>query len=146
MQLCVKHFSELTTAELYAILRLREAVFIVEQECAFAEIDGKDLDAWHLWFAEDGEILAYARVLDRGVSFETPAVGRVVSVRRRMGLGSKILAEGVRIAREKFGAEAVMLEAQVYARGLYEKLGFVQVSDEFLEDGIPHINMRLELQ
>ena len=145
MELLVKHFSELTTAELYAILRLREAVFIVEQNCPFPEIDGKDLDAWHLWLADDGDMVAYARVLDRGVSFEEPAVGRVVAIRRREGLGTRILQEGMRIAKEKFGAEAVMLEAQVYARALYEKQGFVQVSEEFLEDGIPHIIMRAGL-
>ena len=145
MELLVKHFSELTTAELYAILRLREAVFIVEQNCPFPEIDGKDPDAWHLWLADDGEMVAYARVLDRGVSFEEPAVGRVVAIRRREGLGTRILQEGMRIAKEKFGAEAVMLEAQVYARALYEKQGFVQVSEEFLEDGIPHIIMRAGL-
>ena len=145
MQLLVKHFTELTTKELYAILRARQDVFVVEQNCPFPEIDGKDLDAYHLWFEENGDILAYARVLDRGVSFETPAVGRVISIRRREGLGSRILSEGIRIAREKYSAEAVMLEAQVYARKLYEKQGFVQVSEEFLEDGIPHIIMRLEL-
>ena len=145
MQLLVKHFTELSAAELYAILRARQDVFVVEQNCPFPEIDGKDLDAYHLWFEENGEILAYARVLDRGVSFETPAVGRVISIRRREGLGSRILSEGIRIAREKYSAEAVMLEAQVYARKLYEKHGFVQVSEEFLEDGIPHIIMRLEL-
>ncbi|MBQ4134738.1 MAG: GNAT family N-acetyltransferase [Methanocorpusculum sp.] len=145
MQLLVKHFTELSAAELYAILRARQDVFVVEQNCPFAEIDGKDLDAYHLWFEENGEILAYARVLDCGVSFETPAVGRVISIRRREGLGSRILSEGIRIAREKYSAEAVMLEAQVYARKLYEKQGFVQVSEEFLEDGIPHIIMRLEL-
>ena len=145
MELLVKHFSELTTAELYAILRLREAVFIVEQNCPFPEIDGKDPDAWHLWLADEGEMVAYARVLDRGVSFEEPAVGRVVAIRRREGLGTRILQEGMRIAKEKFGAEAVMLEAQVYARALYEKQGFVQVSEEFLEDGIPHIIMRAGL-
>lgn len=145
MQLLVKHFTELSVAELYAILRARQDVFVVEQNCPFPEIDGKDLDAYHLWFEENGEILAYARVLDRGVSFETPAVGRVISIRRREGLGSRILIEGIRIAREKYSAEAVMLEAQVYARKLYEKQGFVQVSEEFLEDGIPHIIMRLEL-
>jgi len=145
MQLFVKHFDELTTNELYAILRLREAVFIVEQNCPFPEIDGKDLHAYHLWFEEEGEMLAYARVLDRGVSFETPAIGRVISMQRRKGLGSRILEEGVRIAREKFAAEAVMLEAQTYARAFYERAGFVQVSDEFLEDGIPHILMRLDL-
>ena len=145
MQLLVKHFTELSAAELYAILRARQDVFVVEQNCPFPEIDGKDLDAYHLWFEENGEILAYARVLDRGVSFETPAVGRIISIRRREGLGSRILSEGIRIAREKYSAEAVMLEAQVYARKLYEKQGFVQVSEEFLEDGIPHIIMRLEL-
>lgn len=145
MQLLVKHFTELSAAELYAILRARQDVFVVEQNCPFLEIDGKDLDAYHLWFEENGEILAYARVLDRGVSFETPAVGRVISIRRREGLGSRILSEGIRIAREKYSAEAVMLEAQVYARKLYEKQGFVQVSEEFLEDDIPHIIMRLEL-
>ena len=145
MQLLVKHFTELSAAELYAILRARQDVFVVEQNCPFPEIDGKDLDAYHLWFEENGEILAYARVLDRGVSFETPAVGRVISIRRREGLGSRILSEGIRIAREKYSAEAVMLEAQVYARKLYEKQGFVQVSEEFLEDGIPHIVMRAEL-
>jgi len=145
MQLLVKHFTELSAAELYAILRARQDVFVVEQNCPFEEIDGKDLDAYHLWFEENGDILAYARVLDRGVSFETPAVGRVISIRRREGLGSRILSEGIRIAREKYSAEAVMLEAQVYARKLYEKQGFVQVSEEFLEDGIPHIIMRLEL-
>ena len=145
MQLLVKHFTELSAAELYAILRARQDVFVVEQNCPFPEIDGKDLDAYHLWFEENGEILAYARVLDRGVSFETPAVGRVISIRRREGLGSRILSEGIRIAREKYSAEAVMLEAQVYARKLYEKQGFVQVSEEFLDDGIPHIIMRLEL-
>ena len=145
MQLLVKHFTELSAAELYAILRARQYVFVVEQNCPFPEIDGKDLDAYHLWFEENGEILAYARVLDRGVSFETPAVGRVISIRRREGLGSRILSEGIRIAREKYSAEAVMLEAQVYARKLYEKQGFVQVSEEFLEDGIPHIIMRAKL-
>ena len=145
MQLLVKHFTELSAAELYAILRARQDVFVVEQNCPFPEIDGKDLDAYHLWFEENGEIIAYARVLDRGVSFETPAVGRVISIRRREGLGSRILSEGIRIAREKYSAEAIMLEAQVYARKLYEKQGFVQVSEEFLEDSIPHIIMRLEL-
>lgn len=145
MQFFVKHFNELTTAELYAILRLREAVFIVEQNCPFPEIDGKDLNAYHLWFEDRGEIVAYARVLDRGVSFETPAVGRVISMRRREGLGSLILEEGIRIARENFSAEAVTLEAQTYAKAFYERAGFIQVSDEFLEDGIPHILMRLDL-
>ena len=118
---------------------------MVEQNCPFPEIDGKDLDAYHLWLADENGIAAYARVLDRGISFEEPAVGRVISLRRREGLGTRILQEGMRVAAEKYGAKAVMLEAQVYARKLYEKQGFVQVSEEFLEDGIPHIIMRAKL-
>ncbi|MBO5119603.1 hypothetical protein J6B78_06810, partial [Methanocorpusculum sp.] len=91
MQLLVKHFSELSNAELYAILKARQDVFVVEQNCPFPEIDGKDLDAYHLWLADENGIAAYARVLDRGISFEEPAVGRVISLRRREGLGTRIL-------------------------------------------------------
>ena len=145
MQLFIKHFTELSTTELYAILKARQDVFVVEQNCPFPEIDGKDLDAYHLWLSDENGIAAYARVLDRGISFEEPAVGRVISLRRREGLGTRILQEGMRVAAEKYGAKAVMLEAQVYARKLYEKQGFVQVSEEFLEDGIPHIVMRAKL-
>ena len=145
MELIVKHFDELTTRELFEILKLRVAVFVVEQNCPYQEVDEKDRDAYHVWLQDDGEIRAYLRVLDRGVSFPEASIGRVIAVQRRQGLGTRIVREGIRVAREKFGADAITIEAQTYAAKLYENLGFCQTSEEFLEDGIPHIQMQLKL-
>lgn len=146
MELRVKHFDELTVRELYAILALRDKVFVVEQACIYQEADGKDGRAYHVWIEEDGEIVAYLRVLEAGVSFDEVSIGRVIAVRRRQGLGSRIVAEGIRVAQENYGAKAIRIEAQTYARALYEKLGFRQTTEEFLEDGIPHIGMLLEIE
>lgn len=145
MELTVKRFDELDIYELYEILELRVDVFVVEQNCPYPELDEKDKSAWHVYFREDGKITAYLRVLDPGVSFDTAAIGRVISTRRRCGLGTKLMREGIRVARERMNAAAVKIEAQTYARSFYEQLGFVQTSEEFLEDGIPHIEMILEL-
>ena len=79
------------------------------------------------------------------VAFPTAAIGRVIAVKRRCGLGTKIVAAAIETARDKLGADMITIEAQVYARSLYENLGFRQTSEEFLEDGIPHIQMQLEL-
>ena len=146
MELIVKRFDELTVRELYAILALRDKVFVVEQKCIYQEADGKDLRACHVWLQENGEIVAYLRVLEAGVSFDEVSIGRVIAVRRRQGYGSRIVAEGIRIAREEFGAKAIRIEAQTYARKLYENLGFRQTTDEFLDDGIPHIGMLLKME
>ncbi len=146
MELVVKHFRELTAEELFGIYCLRVAVFVVEQNCPYQEVDGPDREAYHLWLQDEAGIQAYLRVLPPGARFEEAAIGRVIAVRRREGLGSRILREGITVARERFGAKAVRLEAQVYAKGLYEKAGFRAVSEECLEDGIPHVEMLLELQ
>lgn len=144
MELCIKRFGELTLDELYEIMRLRLAVFVVEQNCVYQDADGKDADAYHVFLRDEEGIQAYLRVLDRGVSFDDVSLGRVIARRRRCGLGSEILRAGVAVARERFDAERIVIEAQVYAHGLYEKQGFRQTSGEFLEDGIPHIQMTLE--
>lgn len=145
MELIVKHFDELTARELHEILRIRSQVFVVEQECIYQDIDGKDLNAYHVWIQAGEEMIAYLRVMDRGVSFEDVAIGRVISMRRRRGIGSELLRAGIEAAKEKFGADRITLEAQTYARTFYEKQGFVQTSEEFLEDGIPHIRMTLDM-
>ena len=145
METVIKRFSELTTDEFYDILRLRAEVFVVEQNCVYQDLDGRDQAAVHVWVRDETGILAYLRVMDRGVTQEYTAIGRVIAVRRRQGLGTRVLREGIRVAREYFGADRIYLEAQVYARSLYEKQGFRQVSEEFLEDGIPHIGMLLTL-
>lgn len=146
MEIIIKKFDELTVKELYDILKLRVDVFVVEQECPYPEIDNKDEGAYHVWLRDEDGIAAYLRVLDKGVSFDDAAIGRVISSRRRKGYGTIVLKEGIRVAKEKFGADKITIEAQVYARKFYENVGFCQVSEEFLEDGIPHIVMTLECE
>jgi len=145
MQLCIKHFRELTLQELYDIIRLREQVFVVEQNCVYLDADGKDENAYHVFLRDANGLQAYLRVLDRGVSFEAASIGRVIAVQRRQGLGTQVLQAGIRVAREQFAADRITIEAQTYARAFYEKQGFVQTSEEFLEDGIPHVRMELSL-
>ena len=144
MQLYRKRFQELTTEELYGILKLRVDVFVVEQNCPYRELDDRDQDAVHVWLQDEDGILAYLRVMDRGIENESVSIGRVVAAKRRCGLGSRILAEGIRAAKEVFLADSIYLEAQVYAKDLYEKQGFRQISEEFLLDGIPHVRMLLD--
>ena len=140
----VKRFDQLTLEELYRILKLRVDVFVVEQYCPYAELDGLDTAALHVWIEEGGEIRAYLRVMDRGAESEHVSIGRVIAAKRGCGLGSRVLQIGIRAAEEIYRADAIYLEAQTYARGLYEKQGFRQISDEFLLDGIPHIKMLRE--
>lgn len=141
MTLREKPFSSLTVYELYEIARVRESVFVVEQNCPYGELDGRDIQAVHLWYEEDGKILAYCRVLPKGVSYPEVSIGRVLSVRRGEGLGGMIFSAGLRTAQRLFGPCSIRIEAQKYAEGFYEKFGFRRVSGEFLEDGIPHIEM-----
>ena len=144
MKLCVKQFSELTGDELYQLLRLRVSVFVVEQSCPYMELDNLDQAALHVWFEDRDGIQAYLRILARGAVSEYVTIGRVIAVKRRRGTGSRILAEGIRIAKETLGAEKIYVEAQDYAKGMYEKQGFRQISDVFSEDGIPHVRMLLD--
>ena len=145
MKIIAKRFEELTLDELYAILKNRIDVFVVEQQCPYPEIDGKDKQAWHVMLMEGNEILAYLRVLEAGVSFDHVSIGRVLSTKRRSGYGRILLKEGIRIAFEELKAKEIWIEAQSYAKNFYANEGFKQTSEEFLEDGIPHIRMVLEL-
>ena len=144
LTLQVKRFRELTVDELYEILRLRVSVFVVEQQCPYPELDGLDKTALHVWLRDESGIQAYLRVMDKSETREYVSIGRVLSVRRREGLATRLLQEAVRLARTELHAENIYLEAQVYAKSLYEKQGFRQISDAFLEDGIPHVKMLLE--
>lgn len=142
MEEFVKHFSELTTDELLDIVRLRISVFVVEQNCPYQEVDTYDQDAYHVYFKAESKIIAYARVYRADGKVR---IGRVISVMRRCGIGIKIVSAAVEVAKKMLDAKQINIEAQVYARGLYEKVGFYQTSDVFLEDGIPHICMELKV-
>lgn len=142
MTLNIKHFNELTAIELYRILRARAEIFVVEQDCVYQDLDNKDLNAWHVWYEDEDGVAAYCRVLDKGVSYpDEGSIGRVITVKRGTGLGYKIMMEGIRIAKEKFGQTALRISAQQYAQGFYEKCGFARVSEPYLEDDIPHVQM-----
>jgi ElaA protein len=144
MDLVVKRFEELSVEELYKILQIRVAVFVVEQNCAYQEIDDKDRYSYHVFLKDDAGIKAYLRVIDKGVSFEEVSIGRVLTLKRGCGLGNRILLEGIKVAKERMNADKIKIEAQSYAKEFYIRSGFKQVSEEFLEDGIPHIQMILE--
>ena len=141
MELHVKKFNELTRDELYSIIQHRISVFVVEQKCPYMELDDRDQAALHVWLEDEDGIAAYLRVMDRGIESEYVSIGRVISVKRMQGFGSRILMEGISVARECFSADRIYLEAQVYAKRFYEYHGFHQISEEFIEDGIPHIKM-----
>ena len=146
MKIIVKHYKELTTDELYEILKIRVDVFVVEQKCPYPEVDGKDKNAYHILGYQNEKLVGYLRVLNRGVAFKNVSIGRVISLKRREGIGTALLRKGIEVAKEKYQADVIEIEAKTYAKEFYAKEGFVQASDEFLEDGIPHIKMELKIK
>lgn len=145
MEVHVKRFDQLTIHELYDILKLRNSIFVVEQNCPFGDVDGYDKEAYHVFLTDKDGIQAYLRVLDRNSMYDGVSFGRVLAVKRRCGLATRVLEEGIRVAKEKFDAERIVLHAESYARSLYEKIGFRQTAEEFLEDNIPFIPMEMKL-
>ena len=141
MRLHVKRFDELTVGELYEILKLRIGVFVVVQNCPYHEADDLNQAALHVFLEGEDGVQAYLRVMDRGVESKHVSIGRVIASKRGCGLGGRILQEGIAVAKERFDARAIYLEAQVYAEGFYETAGFRRISDPFDIDGIPHIKM-----
>lgn len=138
----IKHFNELTTRELYEILKTRQEIFIIEQNCPYMDIDDLDLKAIHVFsMNEEGRVTSCLRVFMRDEKTKTAQIGRVVTLNHGEGLGGALLHEGVKIALDHYKAEKIYLEAQTYAIGYYAKEGFKVVSEEFLEDGIPHVKM-----
>jgi len=140
-----KFFNELTTTELYELLRARAEIFVVEQTCVYQDLDGIDYRALHVFYEEDGRISAYLRAFDKEGEPGVVHMGRVLTVKHGTGLGGTLLNEGIRTIKEKMDAKEIFIEAQCYATGFYEREGFQICSEEFLEDGIPHVQMRLKL-
>ena len=140
MNCVVKRFGELTTDELYDLLQLRCAVFVVEQNCPYQDVDGIDRESTHLWLEEDGRMLAYLRWFRAPEDPGKLHIGRVLSAERGKGWGARVLKEALQRIDSESPAE-IEIEAQVYARGFYEREGFVACSEEFDLDGIPHLRM-----
>jgi len=136
-----KTFQELTTDELYELLRVRSEVFVVEQNCVYQDLDGDDQMSMHLWLTMAGKIVALARVCPAGTHLKEISIGRVITTERGKGYGRLIMLHAIDVAIEHFGATRIDIEAQEYAKGFYESVGFKQASDTFMLDGIPHIKM-----
>lgn len=141
MEFVVKTFDELTVQELFEIYYYRQEIFVVEQVCPYQDIDQYDQQAYHVWLKDEDGVQAYLRVIGPNVKFKEASIGRVISRKRRCGLATMLLEKGIEVAKEKYNAKTIRIEAQVYARGLYEKVGFKQISEEFLLDDQPHITM-----
>jgi ElaA protein len=140
-------FSELTTADLYAVVRLREAVFIVEQNCAYPDSDGRDPNAWHLlgWSQRSTgrALVAYARIFEPGVRYDEASIGRVVTAPdvRGTGKGRELMAEALRRIDSLMPGQPIRIAAQRRLEDFYLGLGFKTVSDPYEEDGIIHVDM-----
>ena len=141
LQLHKKAFKELTADELYELLRVRSEVFVLEQNCVYQDMDGDDQRAIHLWMTDGDKIIALARVCPAGTHMKEISIGRVITTERGRGYGKQIMHHAIDAAMEYFDATRIDIEAQEYARGFYENVGFKQSSDIFMLDGIPHIKM-----
>jgi ElaA protein len=140
----IKWFNELTTDELYELLRIRSEVFVVEQNCVYQDMDGDDQKSVHLWLTVAEKVVALARVCPAGTHMDEISIGRVITTERGKGYGKQVMIHAIDAAIEYFGATRIDIEAQEYARGFYEGVGFKQSSNTFMLDGIPHIKMTWE--
>ncbi|MDN3723067.1 GNAT family N-acetyltransferase [Aequorivita sp. SDUM287046] len=143
MNIKVKNFEELSTTELYEVLQLRAEIFVMEQDCVYQDIDGKDERAIHIMGWEDGNLVAYARCFRAGDYFDEASIGRVL-VRenyRKLGYGHKITKASIEAIESIFKAEKIKISAQIYLVIFYESHGFKTIGDRYMEDGIPHIAM-----
>ena len=138
-----KAFDELTVHELYAILRLRTEVFVVEQNCVFQDMDNKDQCSYHICGWQNDQLVAYTRLVPAGVSYEEASIGRVITApsARGTGTGKELMQHSIKRLYEIWGERPIKLGAQLYLRKFYESFGFAQTSDIYIEDGIPHIEM-----
>ncbi len=145
MEVVVKHYNELSVDELYSILQARFDVFVIEQNSIYRDLDNKDKNAYHVMVIDNGELCAYARVLDRGVTYDDVCISRVITLKRKKGYGRVLIENAIEVAKNKFNASSITIGAQVQALVFYQKCGFKEYGDTFMEDGILHIHMNLKL-
>ena len=140
-----KKFEALSVVELYQILRLRSEIFVVEQNCVYQDLDNKDQKALHLFGEFEGKIIAYSRLFKAGDYFECSSIGRVVVDKnyRDKKFGHELIKQGISEIRNHFNEENITISAQLYLKKFYETHGFIQTSEMYLEDDIPHIEMKI---
>ena len=143
LQFKIKRFNELSASELYQLLQLRSEVFVVEQNCVYQDIDGKDEKALHLLGEIDNKVVAYSRIFKPKDYFENASIGRVAIAEkfRAQKWGHQLMQEAISGIENNFGIQSITISAQLYLKKFYESHGFVQIGETYLEDGIPHIEM-----
>ncbi len=143
MTYSIKTFEELTTIELYEILRLRAAVFVVEQNCVYQDLDDQDQHAVHIIGRKDQNIIAYTRIFDQESAMEYASIGRVIVSKseRQLGYGHDLVKTSIQEIYRRFGSKTIKISAQKHLEAFYEQHGFLAIGKEYLEDGIPHIGM-----
>lgn len=146
MNFTLKTFNQLTNTELYNILQERTNVFVVEQNCPYPEVDGKDVQSYHLYKEQDGEIVAYLRILPPGVSYAELSIGRVLVKKEYRGqrLAHELMARALQFIEDELNETTVKIQAQDYLRNFYSSFGFEAISEVYLDDGIPHVDMLLQ--
>ena len=148
MKIYIKKFKELTVDETYNILKLRSEVFVVEQNCIYQDLDGKDELAIHLFYKKKNEIIAYTRIFKKGDYYkENPSIGRVVVSKKERGkeIGKSIMKESILYIKNNYNNKSIELSAQKYLDKFYKELKFYSLGDDYLEDGIPHQRMFYDL-
>lgn len=142
-QLKVKFFDELTTRELYEIVRARTEIFLMEQKIICRDFDGVDYDSLHCFLEADDKVVAYLRAYR--VDTDAVKIGRVLSLTHGVGLGKHLMQVSIPAIKEKLPCKRIVLHAQSHAKVFYEKLGFAVTSSTFMEEGIPHVTMEKEI-
>ena len=139
----IKRFGELTTDELYDILKLRSEVFVVEQNCVYQDMDSRDKISYHLFLEDEEEVIAYLRILPKGVSYPEASIGRVLTkaAYRKKGLSRDMMNKAIDFIMNTLEEKKIRISAQAYSLKFYNSLGFEPVADIYLEDGIEHMEM-----
>jgi len=143
MNWTIKTFDELTAREIYEILRSRAEVFVKEQKISYVDPDGVDYKSWHVFAMEGGRVCAYLRAFKEGE--DTIKIGRVLTLHHGRGTGTQFMKYAVSGLKEKTGCKKIIMDAQSHAISFYQRLGFTITSEEYLEEGIPHVDMELTL-
>lgn len=139
----LKRFDELSIKDLYEVLKLRSQIFVVEQNCIYQDLDNKDKKSYHLFCKESDEVVASLRILDRGISYDEVSIGRVVVNKnyRGQGLARKAMLKAISFVEDELKEQQIRISGQRYLVEFYKSLGFKEVSEVYLEDGIEHVEM-----
>lgn len=145
MNLTAKRFEELDTKELYEILKARAEIFIMEQNMHYQDMDNVDYKSLHCFFIEENRVIAYLRAFYQEDNSDIVRIGRVLTLKRGIGIGRELMEKSIIAIKEKMNCKKIIMDAQKYAVGFYEKFGFKSISSDFLEEGVLHVVMELEL-